>query len=94
MNEKNDRDLEQEIIHDKDTPLSQIKVGIYKDGVGEIFDIATLEELARTGDRHTIYMTNYGHVGDVVCELVIRADEWLMNKLAYLRSKKAEAAAA
>jgi hypothetical protein len=78
--------LDQEVIHREDGPLAQIKVGIYREDTGDIFEIVTLEELARTGDRQRIYMNNYGHCGEVICELVAPANEFLMRKLGYLRS--------
>jgi len=91
MNPQNvERNFDEEVIHREDAPLAQIKVGIYNEA-GEIFEIATLEELARTGDWQRIYMHNYGHSGEVVCELVAPANEFLMRKLGYLRSRIARA---
>jgi hypothetical protein len=70
--------------------LAQIKVSIYNKA-GDIFEIATLEEPSRTGDWQRIYMSNYGHCGEVVCELVAPANEFPMHKLRYLRLRLAEA---
>jgi hypothetical protein len=87
---KHERNFDEEVIHREHAPLASIKVGIYNEA-GDIFEIATLEELARTGDWQRLYMNNYGHCGEVVCELVAPANEFLMRKLGYLRSRLAEA---
>jgi hypothetical protein len=67
---------------------SAIRIGII-DHRGEVIEVVTLETLARTGDQHQLYMSNYGHVGDVVYELWTPGTDTLLKKLGHLRSLQA-----
>ena len=68
---------------------SSLNVGIMN-RLGDIIEVATLKELAQTGECHQqLRMFNYGqHFGDVAYELVIPGTERLLDKLAHVRTLK------
>ena len=78
-------DLGEGILTTDGAKSSQIKVGIIG-RLGDVIEVVTLEDLARTGDQHQIFMANYGHVGEVVYELWTPGNEIVLTKLAHLRT--------
>ena len=57
----NNIDLGDENLTTDVSKSSEIKVGII-DSLGDIVDVVTLEDLARTGDQQQLFMSNYGRV--------------------------------
>jgi hypothetical protein len=81
-------DLGEGILTADGSKSSEIMVGIV-DHLGNIIEVVTLETLARTGDGHQLFMSNYGHVGEVVYELWTLGTETLLKKLGHLRMLQA-----
>ena len=82
-------DPEDVILSTNPEPLKAVNIGILNKN-GRVFQVITLEELARVGCSQPLNMHNYGRFGEVEYEFTISDADNVSKKVAYWRERQEE----